>query len=50
MVLLKRVNGRMMVIERHFYAVFFILIAVGMMVAVVTIEVILPMADARSDD
>jgi len=50
MVLLKRVNGRMMVIERHFYAVFFILIAVGMTVAVVTIEVILPEADARSDD
>ena len=50
MVLVKRVNGRMMVIERHFYAVFFILIAVGMTVAVVTIEVILPMADARSDD
>ena len=50
MVLLKRVNGRMMVIERHFYAVFFILIAVGMTVAVVTIEVILPEAGARHEE
>ena len=50
MVLLKRVNGRMMVIERHFYAVFFILIAVGMTVAIVTIEVILPEADARHEE
>jgi len=50
MVLLKKVNGRLMVIERHFYAIFFILIAVGMTVAIVTIEVIIPEADARSDD
>ena len=50
MVLLKRVNGRMMVIERHFYAIFFILIAVGMTVAIVTIEVILPEADARHEE
>ena len=50
MVLLKKVNGRTMVIERHFYAIFFILIAVGMTVAIVTIEVILPEADARHEE
>ena len=48
--IVKRVNGRWMVIERHFYAVFFILIAVGMTVAIVTIEVILPEADARHEE
>ena len=48
--IVKRVNGRWMVIERHFYAVFFILIAVGMTVAIVTVEVILPEADARHEE
>ena len=39
-----------MVIERHFYAVFFILIAAGMTVAIVTVEVILPDAEARHEE
>ena len=50
MVLVRKVNGRLMVIERHFYAVFFILIAVGMTVAIVTVEVILPDAEARHEE
>tara|TARA_Y100000310_G_C20633572_1_gene789977 strand:- start:89 stop:1483 length:1395 start_codon:yes stop_codon:yes gene_type:complete len=44
-ILLKRVNGKLMVIERHFYLFFFVTIAVGMLIAIVVIE-----ADARSED
>ena len=40
----KRVNGKLMLIERHFYIVFFIAIAVGMLITIAILE-----ADARSD-
>ena len=43
--LLKRVNGKLMMIERHFYVFFFIAIAVGMLITIAIVE-----ADARSED
>ena len=41
----KRVNGKLMVIERHFYLFFFITLAVGMLITIAILE-----ADARSED
>ena len=43
--LVKRVNGKLMVIERHFYLVFFIIVAVAMTITIVVLE-----ADARHDE
>ena len=43
--LFKRVNGKLMVIERHFYLFFFIVIAVGMMITIAIVE-----ANARGED
>ena len=45
LMLLKRVNGKVMVIERHFYLVFFIAVAVGMVITIAVLE-----ADARHDE
>ena len=44
-VIVKRVNGKLMLIERHFYIVFFIAVAVGMMITIAIVE-----ADARGED
>lgn len=41
----KRVNGKLMMIERHFYLFFFISLAVGMVITITILE-----ADARSED
>ena len=41
----KKVNGRLMVIERHFWIIFFTSVAVGMIITIAIVE-----ADARSDD
>ena len=41
----KRVNGKLMVIERHFYVFFSLAVAVGMLITIAIVEV-----DARSED
>ena len=45
MMMFKRVNGKLMMIERHFYVFFFIAIAVGMTITIAIVE-----ADARSEE
>ena len=43
--MVKRVNGRLMVIERHFWIIFFSVVAVGMLVVIVAVE-----AEARHEE
>ena len=43
--IVKRVNGRLMVIERHFWIIFFSVVAVGMLVVIVAVE-----AEARHEE